>query len=298
SHWFGQRLATPFYVAGMTAGHADAAVLNLILARACVRRGWAFGVGSQRRELEGSQQWSEEWSLRGPESVFFANFGISQVIRHAPSEAKKIIENLGASAVAIHLNGLQEILQLEGTPQFRGGLASIQRWVEELAPMPIIIKETGCGMVESSVRRLVGAGVRAIDVSGLGGTHWGRIEGARSGAESERSRAARLRFGAAQTFRNWGEATVDSTLAAVRGVGDTGVEVWSSGGIRTGLDAAKLLALGARHVGYAQPALKAALLGEEELDFWMEQQEFELRTALFCTGSPGLADLRGKATSQ
>jgi isopentenyl-diphosphate delta-isomerase len=124
----------------------------------------------------------------------------------------------------------------------------------------------------------------AIDVSGLGGTHWGRIEGARAQAGS-------LHAQAAQTFADWGIPTPESVREAhdvlsraVMADRALPAQVWASGGVRSGLDAAKLMALGADRVGYAKPALEAALRGEQALDHWMELQEFELKTALFCTG--------------
>ena len=134
-------------------------------------------------------------------------------------------------------------------------------------------------------------------MSGLGGTHWGRVEGGRSVSGSIQARAA-------QTFRNWGISTVDSVRAAVAVVADAPssaspsvYEVWASGGVRSGLDAAKLLALGATHVGLAQPILQAAMNGEEELDQTMATLEFEMKTAMFCTGSQSVAELRGRLLS-
>jgi isopentenyl-diphosphate delta-isomerase len=281
---------TPFYVAGMTAGHADAFRLNRELALACARRGWAMGVGSQRRELESGvsenlDQWKE---LREevPELTLFANLGIAQVIDAPIAEILRIVQCLSAQALAIHLNALQEVIQPEGTPQFRGAFQAIERVVDELgnAGIPVLLKETGCGFSRSTLERVSRLPLAAVDISGLGGTHWGRIEGARAPAESIHAQAAK-------TFADWGVSTPESVRAArevfsaKKDSADTStIEVWASGGVRSGLDAAKLIALGADRVGYAKPALEAALAGEKALDHWMELQEFELKTALFCTG--------------
>jgi isopentenyl-diphosphate delta-isomerase len=295
---FGRTLSTPFYVAGMTAGHPDAPKLNRVLALACQRRGWAMGVGSQRRELEaGKTQASESprvdaWrELREevPGLFLISNIGISQAIRSSAREVQALADSLGAQAIAIHLNALQEALQPEGTPQFRGSREAIVRLCGELRT-PVILKETGCGFSRETLARLPATGIAAIDLSGLGGTHWGRMEGARAAQNSREARGA-------VTFAEWGESIVDSLLSAREVFGSSashGPEIWSSGGMRSGLDAAKAIALGATRVGFAKPALEAALEGEKSLDEWMAQMEYELKVALFCTGSRDPNSLRDR----
>ncbi len=282
----GRRLSTPFFVAGMTMGHADAASLNAELARACARRGWILGVGSQRRELEGRAIAGEGSALRkaAPDAVILANIGISQLITSGPGvdSIRALVDSVEAQALVVHLNALQEALQPEGTPRFKGGLAAIERTVRGIG-VPVLVKETGCGVSESTLVRLKSAGVTAVDVSGLGGTHWGRIEGARAGEGSEQ-------FQAALTFAEWGIPTVQSVRAGLR----ARIPVWASGGVRSGLDAAKLVALGAERVGFAQPALQAVADGPEALDRWMSLMEFELKVALFCTGSASVEALRSR----
>lgn len=285
---------TPFYVAGMTAGHADAFKLNRELALACARRGWAMGVGSQRRELESRESENPESGLdqwkklreEVPDLALFANLGIAQVIDAPVAEILRVVQSLNAQALAIHLNALQEVMQPEGTPHFRGAFTAIERVVDELgnAGIPVLLKETGCGFSRSTLERVARLPLAAVDISGLGGTHWGRIEGARAPAGSIHAQAA-------QTFADWGVSTPESVrearevFSAHKNANENSeIEVWASGGVRSGLDAAKLIALGADRVGYAKPALEAALAGEKALDHWMELQEFELKTALFCTG--------------
>ena len=137
------------------------------------------------------------------------------------------------------------------------------------------LKETGCGFARGTLEKLKGTGLAAVDISGLGGTHWGRIEGHRSSKDS-------IHFRASQTFSSWGHSTVDSLYHA--NLIQPDYEVWASGGVRSGLDAAKSIALGADAVGFAMPALQKALLGVEFLIDWMSKIEYELKIALFCSG--------------
>jgi isopentenyl-diphosphate Delta-isomerase len=246
-------------------------------------------VGSQRRELE--SQLSENvdrWKVlrqESPRVTMFANLGISQLI-HAPlAQVRKLVDSLEAQALMIHANALQEVMQPEGTPQFKGALNALKRLCAEIG-VPVAVKETGCGFSAATLRRLRDIGIVAVDVSGLGGTHWGRLEGARADEGSVHAVAA-------QTFADWGEPTVESVIAARHELSSS-TEVWASGGVRTGLDAAKLIALGANQVGFAKPALEAALAGEEELRQWMAAREYELRVALFCTGCESPSMLREK----
>lgn len=282
-------LATPFFVSGMTAGHAAASLVNERLARACARRGWIFGVGSQRRELDTSRPIIDSWSnlkAEAPGLTLLGNLGLSQAIATRPADIERLARNVGADAFCIHLNALQEAIQPEGTPNFRGGLKTLKALAVK-ATLPLIVKETGCGLSARTLSKLRGVKLAAVDVSGLGGTHWGRIEGVRAGEEKDRMRAR-----AAGTFRDWGVSTVDSVLAAAK-ILPKSTEIWASGGVRSGLDAAKLIALGATRVGFAKPALAAALENEDALERFMETTEFELKTALFCSGYRTPADLRG-----
>jgi isopentenyl-diphosphate delta-isomerase len=284
---------TPFFISGMTAGHPDAPKINAVLAEAAAARGWILGIGSQRRDLKGNSQTAvgegvEFWKQirkKHPHLVILGNLGIAQAIHASTSEVRRLVETIGAQGMCIHLNGLQEVMQEGGTPDFRGGLQAIRRLTQELG-VPMIVKETGSGMSPETAVRLVGAGVKIIDVSGLGGTHWGRIDGRRAAALGVRRLAS-------ETFSHWGISTAES-IFTINNKALPGCTLWASGGVRSGLDAAKLLGLGANAVGYAQPALKAALDGLEALHRWMEQQEFELKTALFCTGSETPKELAGK----
>ncbi len=283
---FGQRVKSPFMVASMTAGHDDALRLNRNLMAACAKTGWAMGVGSQRRELTDNSA-SHVWTtLREafPNIILFGNLGIAQLITTPIKDVLKLTERLQASALIVHTNPLQECIQPEGTVRFKGSWDALKALVEA-SSIPVIVKETGCGFSKATLKRLNTIGVAAVDVSGLGGTHWGRIEGHRASHEPRLQHAA-------QTFQNWGITTPMSVCYAK--VLEPSFEVWGSGGIRHGLDAAKIIALGASTVSFAKPMLEAALQSEEQVVQVMQTFEYELQVALFCTGSSDLNALKEK----
>lgn len=284
---FGQLISKPFFVSSMTAGHRGSVHINRNLIAACAESGWAMGVGSQRRELT-DQEAALEWhALRRdfPKVSLFSNLGIAQVINTPLAQIENLIEALEAEALIVHCNPLQEAIQPEGTPQFKGCWEALSQLVARL-DLPIVVKETGCGFSLATLQRLNEIGVTVVDVSGLGGTHWGRIEGHRASEGSIRQKAA-------SSFRNWGIDTVQSVINAVSL--NPKFEVWGSGGVRNGLDAAKLFALGASSVGFAKPMLDAALEDPKQVYHLMQTIEYELKVALFCTGSSVLGELKGKA---
>ncbi|HAG92109.1 MAG TPA: type 2 isopentenyl-diphosphate Delta-isomerase [Bdellovibrionales bacterium] len=277
---------TPFLISSMTAGHVRGVDLNLRFARAAEARGWLMGVGSQRRELTDPEAKSEWKRLRevAPRVQLLGNIGISQLIQTSTKEVEDLVGSLEACGMIVHLNALQEGLQPEGTPQFRGGFDRLQDLAETLS-VPVIVKETGCGFSENTLKRLSQTKVRAVDVSGLGGTHWGRIEGGRS-------QKGDLLQKASESFQDWGISTVESVFTAVSL--KPPFEVWASGGVRSGLDAAKMLAMGSSMVGFAKPLLEAGLESEESLFQTMRRFEYELKLALFCTNSKNLEELKLK----
>lgn len=277
-------LKSPIFISSMTAGHEKGFEINAALARLSDRRQILMGVGSQRRELSDSNA-AEEWvkiRKQAPKAHLIGNIGIAQLISSPIDKVKKLIESTQACALFVHLNPLQEALQPEGTTDFRNGLAAIENLVR-MSPVPVIIKEVGCGFSQGTLKRLHETGVFAVDVSGKGGTHWGRVEGYRS-QESENL------YKVAQSFANWGISTVESLQSALQI--KPSFEVWASGGVRNGVDVAKLCALGAQKVGMAQPFLEAALAGDEALENLINQLELELKIAMFCTGSKDLQQLR------
>lgn len=290
-------LQVPFFVSSMTAGHEGAALINEALASLSERRHILVGVGSQRKEL-GNLQAGQEWrSLRKrfPKAILAGNLGLSQLIQipqaQLQDQIERLIDSLEARAFFIHTNPLQEVLQQEGTPQFRGGLRAIESLVKAIK-IPVILKEVGCGFSVGTLKKLNNLGLYAVDLSGKGGTHWGRIEGARFEPTSPGHRVS-------QTFENWGLTTIESLLAAQELSCD--FKIWASGGIRTGLDIAKMMSLGADMVGIAQPWLKA-ICGESSkpedvafrLDQLFDRLWLEMKISLFCTGCASVADLSRK----
>lgn len=284
---FNKTVEKPFLISSMTAGHANAININQRLIEACAETGWAMGVGSQRRELTDKQAAFEWEPLRRnyPKVSLFSNLGIAQLINTPIANIQRLIDALHAEALIIHCNPLQECIQPEGTTDFKGCWDALTRLIKN-STVPIIIKETGCGFSKLTLSRLNDLGIAAVDVSGLGGTHWGRIEGHRATPDSPKHQAAHI-------FRNWGIDTVQSIKNAV--AIKPKFEIWGSGGVRHGLDAAKLFALGATTVGFAKPMLEAALESTEQVVAKINTIEYELKIAMFCTGSSVLSDLKEKA---
>ncbi|WP_412757231.1 type 2 isopentenyl-diphosphate Delta-isomerase [Legionella bozemanae] len=283
---FGQAVEKPFLISSMTAGHRRAKHINHNLIEACALNGWAMGVGSQRRELTDPKAAFEWQDLRRnfPQVSLYSNLGIAQLITTSLSEIQRLTDALHADALIIHCNPLQECMQPEGTTTYKGCWQALADLVKKL-PIPIIVKETGCGFSHGTMVRLNEIGIAAIDVGGLGGTHWGRIEGHRAVHDPIRQQAA-------ITFRNWGIDTVTSVKQAA--ALNPSFEIWGSGGVVNGLNAAKLFALGATTIGYARPLLEAALESSEQVSLCMQTIEYELKVAMFCTGSRILSDLSQK----
>lgn len=279
-------LSSPIFISSMTAGHEKGREINEALARLSDRRQILMGVGSQRRELTDSNA-AEEWTQvrkQAPKAKLLGNIGISQLIKTPIDDIRRLVDATEAVALFVHVNPLQEALQPEGTPNFKNSLEAIEN-LAKLSQVPVIVKEVGCGFSVQTLKRLESTGIFAVDVAGLGGTHWGRVEGYRS-KENE------LLYQVAQTFANWGVSTVQSVLNAHEA--RVSYEVWASGGVRNGLEVAKLLALGAKKVGLAKPFLEAALQGDEALENLLNRLELELKIALFCTGSKNISELSTK----
>jgi isopentenyl-diphosphate delta-isomerase len=290
--FLGKRLAAPLVIAGMTGGHKTARDVNAVLARAAQRHGLAMGVGSQRAALRRPELAYTYTVVRqeAPTALLIGNIGAPQLIVQSETppldfdEIRAAVDMIRADALAVHLNFLQESVQPEGERNAHGCADAIYTVVNQLS-IPVIAKETGAGLSQRTALQLKGLGVKALDVGGVGGTSFAAVEGLRAEAQGA---AVSQRLG--EVFRDWGIPTPVSVV----GVQPAGLPVIATGGIRTGLDAAKALALGATLVGVARPLLQAALEGDAAVDTWIDQFLHELRTVLFLTGSQDLDALKTK----
>lgn len=285
----GHTLSLPLVIAGMTGGHSGAERVNATLADAAARHGIAMGVGSQRAALR-DPSLGRTYAIvreRAPKAFIIANVGVSQLIAQddgaaiGAADIRTLIEMVGADAIALHLNYLEESVQPEGQTRASGVEAAIARLVRR-SSVPVIAKEIGAGIDGAVARRLKALGVKAVDVGGVGGTSFAAIEALRA---KDRGDHARARLG--DVFRDWGMPTA----VAVAGCARSGLPVIATGGVRSGLDAAKALSLGATAVGVGRPLLQAALEGAEAIDLWIAQFSLELRTATFLAGVQRARDL-------
>lgn len=285
----GHRLRSPLVITGMTGGHQAAREVNRILASAAERHGVAFGLGSQRAALRDASLVPTYSIAReaAPRALVIANIGISQLLDQ-PGEAAlrasdiaTVIDMVRADALAVHLNYLEEMVQPEGQTRARGAERALAEVVRTCG-VPVIAKETGAGIGRATALRLADVGVRALDVGGAGGTSFAAIEARRARDRGDLHRAL-----LGERFTDWGLPTA----VAVVGAQATGLPVIATGGVRSGHDAAKALALGATAVGVGRPLLQAALRGDGAVDDWLAQFDLELRTAAFLTGASRARDL-------
>lgn len=282
--FLGHSLGAPLLVSAMTGGTPRGWELTRRLAEAAQRYRLPLGVGSQRAALEDEGR-AQYFRLRdvAPDILLFANLGAVQLnLGYGVDHCRRAVDMVGADALFLHLNPLQEALQPEGDTQFHGLLRQIEAVCRALE-VPVVVKEIGCGISARVARQLIASGVAAIDVGGAGGTSWSGVEHFRATDPVRRRVSA--------TFANWGIPTVAS-LQMVRTVSTT-IPVIASGGLRSGLDAAKAIGLGANLAGFAGPLLRAADAGEDALDDLVAALIEELRVAMFCTGVATVTDLAG-----
>lgn len=286
----GATLGLPLVIAGMTGGHDGATVVNGALARAAQRHGLAIGLGSQRAALIDPTLEPTYAVVReeAPDAFVIGNIGAAQLIAQDDRPAltlaqlRRVVEMVGADALAVHLNVLEESVQPEGDRRARGIADAIGELAQTLG-VPLIVKETGAGIARSTARRLRDLGVAGLDVGGLGGTSFALVERMRAQLQED---ARGLALG--DDVGEWGIPTA----VAVAGARGAGLPLIATGGVRSGLDAAKAIALGASAVGVARPLLLAAREGEEAIDGWVTRFATTLATVLQLTGCTTPAQLR------
>ena len=276
----GKRLRAPIVIAAMTGGNERARAINLELASIAEEAGYGFGLGSQRAMLADPKT-QNTYSVRrvAPTCLLLGNLGAVQAAQLDTAAIASIVDSIGADALCIHLNPAMELVQPEGDRDFRGILPALERLVRELA-VPVVAKETGCGLSSTVAGRLLAAGVAHADVSGAGGTSWVAVETERLPTEQRSS---------ASLYRNWGIPTAASIAFCARAGMRT---VIATGGISNGLEVAQAIALGAHAAGLARPVLKALHhSGRAGALRYLNSVEEELRMAMFLTRSRTVAEL-------
>lgn len=286
----GKSLRAPLVIAAITGGSDASEEINRRLARAAHRFGLAMGVGSQRPYLEREEAAGSYLVVRdeAPDALLIANVGAPQLVpqpgRRAstPADVRRAAALIGADVVAVHLNFLQEAVQPEGDTVARGCADAMADLAREVG-FPVIAKETGAGISREQAAVMKGLGFAALDVGGAGGTSMSLVESFRSAARGDAKGEALGRL-----FAGWGIPAAASVLECR----PSGLPIIATGGIRTGLDAARALSLGATAVGVALPLLRAASESYEALEQWLERFLSELRTAMFLVGAANVAELR------
>ncbi|MCW4037734.1 MAG: type 2 isopentenyl-diphosphate Delta-isomerase [Candidatus Bathyarchaeota archaeon] len=280
---FGRRLSAPIIIEAMTGGVDSATEINATLAEAAEALDLAMGVGSQRAAIE-DPRLAHTFKIvrkKAPHSFLIANIGAPQIKEYSLNEITSTIDMIEADALAVHFNPLQEAIQPEGSPQYDGLLDKLEEIASSLS-IPIIAKETGSGIAMEEAQLLEGVGVKGIDVAGAGGTSWAAVEACRARARGNHPLAS-----LGETFRDWGLPTAISVVEVSQSVD---LKVIASGGLRSGVDAAKAIAIGADAAGYAFHLLKPAVEGrvKEVLEGLLQ----ELKTSMFLVGAKSIEELK------
>lgn len=276
----GKELRAPLIIAAMTGGIERAREINRDLASIAEAHGYGFGLGSQRT-MQNEPATSATYQVRdlAPTALLLGNLGVVQAREMKTELIAKMVSEIGADALCLHLNPAMELIQPEGDRDFRGGSQTFGRLAREL-PVPVVAKETGCGLSYQTAVRLRQAGVATVDTSGAGGTSWVGVEALRSQGESAAM---------GQRLWDWGIPTA----ASVHLCDKAGMVTIATGGIASGVDAVRALTLGATAVGVARPLLRAYLAsGKTGAERFMTNMERELRTVMLLCGAKDLQELR------
>ncbi len=283
---FEKSFSAPLIIDSMTGGTDEAFLINKRLGQIAEKYGLGMGLGSQRAGLK-SEKLVESYSIArkvAPNAFLIANIGGAQLAGGlSTSDILKIIKMIDANALAIHLNPLQELIQPEGEPRFKGILQRIANLVQDIE-IPIIVKEVGSGISADVALRLENSGVGSINIAGSGGTSWAGIEKIRADQHGEyiKSRLGEL-------FWDWGIPTALSILLVSKSVK---IPIIASGGLRNGLEIAKCLILGSNLCAMAFPFLKRAAESEEELERFTQLILTEIKATMFLLGAKDIVSLK------
>ena len=280
--FLGKRLRAPILISSMTGGFDLARTVNRNLAAAAQELGIAMGVGSQRVAIEEPSA-ASSFQVRdvAPDILLCANLGAVQLnYGYGLDQCQRAVAMIGADALIFHLNVLQEAVQPEGNRNFKGLTEKIASVCRQLA-VPVVAKEVGNGLSVDVARRLVRAGVKAVDVAGKGGTSWSAVEAQRSAQSGQRAET---------TFADWGIPTEEALVSIRQALPET--PLVASGGIRTGVDVAKAIALGADIAAFGQPLLAAALESPAHVVKFITNVVHEIKVAMLCVGARDLTALR------
>lgn len=279
---FNKILQAPIIISPMTGGNQLGKRINKNLAIAAERLGLAMAVGSQRISLI-DRETSSTFQVRdvAPCIPLFANLGAAELTNgSALANCSQVIDMIQADGITIHLNVVQEMLQPEGARTFKGITHGIETICKGL-PYPVIAKEVGFGISGQVASKLTSLGVAGIDVAGAGGTSWAMIEGERLPSESKPF---------VRSCEAMALSTCDSLLKVRNSV--SGLTVIASGGIKTGMDIAKAVALGADLTGIALPLLEPAAKSSDDVINVLKRYISELKIVMMCVGARTLAELR------
>ena len=280
--FLGKQLKAPILISSMTGGFELARKINRNLAAAAQELGLAMGVGSQRVALE-EPSVADSFQVRdiAPDVLLFGNLGAVQLnYGYTVEHCRRAVEMIGANGLILHLNVLQEAVQPEGNRNFKGLTDKIAAVCAELE-VPVMVKEVGTGISADVAVKLHRAGVKAIDVAGRGGTSWYAVEA---------RRAARRGKDPETTFADWGIPTEEALVAVRRALPEA--QLVASGGIRTGLEIAKSIALGADLAAFGQPLLASALESPDRVIEFLQRIIYEIKIAMLCAGARDLGALR------
>jgi isopentenyl-diphosphate delta-isomerase len=280
-----KKFAAPIIIDSMTGGTDEATVINGRLGELAEKYGFGMGLGSQRAGLK-SEELAATYSIarkNAPNAFLIANIGGAQLAKGLTiDEARKIVKMINANALVVHLNPLQELVQPEGEPRYRGVLSKISDLAKTI-DVPVIVKEVGAGISKEVAIKLEMAGVAAINVAGAGGTSWAGVEKLRAEAIKDN-----LKRHLGEMFWDWGIPTAASLIEAHKAVR---LPLIASGGIRNGLEVAKCIALGASMAAMAYPFLRTASQSRENLFTFADTLLAELRSAMFLVGARNISAL-------